>query len=358
MSKKKVIHVGPIDNPTGGISRFIDQANKNSPEYVTTTNHSRYSAESTIETILYPIINFVKLLNFLTIDYDLVHIHTSQSYSFYLSSLYVIISRKIHKKPIVIHCHGSRFDEFVKNSSGLKEKYIIQILQLADRVLVVSNDTGRAIQSISEQEPAIIRHSVELSNYEPVCSSGSLSVLFLSNLLPRKGIKEFCSVIENINKKHEYNYTVDIAGIGECEGLVECLATKEKNVKYHGFVSESKKHELINNSDIYVLPTKAEAGVPIAIVEAMAGKNALVTSDVSGINEILTESNAIFVNPNSTNQIELAISSLLENEDLVYEMGITNRELIKNKYTSEHLMNNLSKIYSPLLGLSKPSVDS
>ena len=93
-----------------------------------------------------------------------------------------------------------------------------------------------------------------------------------------------------------------------------------ENTEYIGVVSGDNKKNLLKWGNIFVLPTfyKME-GQPISILEAMASKNLVVTTNHGGILDIFKDKvNGYLVKKNSIKSIQ----DILKNYILIHEKSI------------------------------------
>ena len=100
----------------------------------------------------------------------------------------------------------------------------------------------------------------------------------------------------------------------------------EGNVIFHGFKSVGKElNEMYRMSDIYIIPSYHE-GFPRAIWEAMANSCPVISTNVGGIPETLTNGkDCILIEPHSNKEIVNAVVLLVNNMEL-------RKSLISNGY--------------------------
>jgi len=82
-----------------------------------------------------------------------------------------------------------------------------------------------------------------------------------------------------------------------------------------------KKRDLLAEGTIFVLPSYAE-GLPIAILEAMAAGNAIVSTSVGSIPEVITEKRGRIVKPGDPDALFAELQSLCDSRLSVSKMGI------------------------------------
>lgn len=257
---------------------------------------------------------------------DIVHIHTSQYISFYRSILYVILAKVVWGSVVIVHIHGSSFDEFMEGSIN---RHIIRFsLKFTDEVIVLSEYWAEHLKQICNPgNITVVSNAVDTKKYNPKFDNGG-SIVYLSGLSKRKGI---LILLEAVSDLPDYmNYHLTIAGKGKLSEKVRSFSDNHSNVKYLGFVTEETKRELLDNGDIFVLPTAAE-GQPIAILEAMAGGNAIVSTPVGAIPEVIADDNGVIINRSAT-ELACVLESLLKNPNSVAQMGRKNVIKAKANY--------------------------
>lgn len=126
-------------------------------------------------------------------------------------------------------------------------------------------------------------------------------ILFMGRLVDRKGvdtlIKAFSEVLKS-NNEHE----LFIAGDGQEAHNLRTLVKKldiDDKVHFLGYVSGSRKFNLLYLADIYALPSinvgdQAE-GLPIAFMEAVSAGCTTVISDATGAHEVAKDGENTFI---------------------------------------------------------------
>ncbi|WP_266080477.1 glycosyltransferase family 4 protein [Haladaptatus caseinilyticus] len=347
---RTVLHIGPSGHPTGGVSRYLGQLSRLPTDRTRHHIHGkgipkRNDFTDYLVAILSIPYQYVSCLA--KSEPDILHVHTSQSRGFLLSAAYVLGFSRYWDVPVVLHAHGSQFARFVERSDGMMKRLQDEVFDTVAYTIAVSEDTADAIsESFPDQNVVVLRHCVEIDDYEPVAErNGEVRFLFLSNLIKRKGVAELAAAVETLSDYFESGRaTLTIAGKGPLSDVVHTLSESYDAVEYRGFVTEDEKRSLINEKDVFVLPTRSEAGVPIAIVEGMAGANAIITTTVSGIPELLDENNGILIPPKDSQSLADAMAAMIEGT-WVEEMGEENHRLVKRRYTTKILAERLDGIY-------------
>mgnify|MGYP000917652242 FL=1 len=130
------------------------------------------------------------------------------------------------------------------------------------------------------EEKKQIRENLKISG-KIVAFYGNLEIVKRADLLP--------FIFSEIIKKVE-NVSFWIVGDGSLRKQIEIECNDNLlNVTFWGRVSAMKVAELMNVSDVLILPSKKE-GYPLVLLEALACGTVCVSNSVGGIPEILSDS--------------------------------------------------------------------
>lgn len=140
-----------------------------------------------------------------------------------------------------------------------------------------------------------------------------------------------------------------IVGEGEARSAVEntvlSLGLKE-NVRVTGFRNDIP--QILSILDIFVLSSFLE-GLGSSILEAMASSLPVVATNVGGIPEIVEDGiNGILVPPRNSESLFQSILYLLKNEEKAKEMGQAGYRLVREKFSIEKMVREISRIYKLL----------
>jgi len=276
---------------------------------------------------------------------DIVHVHTSHKLSFLRASFYILFTKYVWPCPVVVHIHGSSFDQFINTDYRLLAWYQSLVLGASCRVIVLSSYWEDILATrVASSKIRSIPNAIEASEYKPTLDRKEPHIVFISNLVERKGVNEFIEVVQQLERTELPAFEVTIAGKGPLSDEVTAISTELDHVEYRGFVSEEEKQVIFNEGNIFVLPSYAE-GLPIAILEAMAGGNAVISTNVGSIPEVIENENGIIVPPEEISPLRSALEELISDPDRVQKMGKRNREMAKTRYSWESVTNELNEVY-------------
>lgn len=281
---------------------------------------------------------------------DIVHVHTSHQYSFYRAAPYVLYAQYVWDVPVIVHVHGSSFDTFMQTDSRLVAWLQGAVFAASDEILVLSEFWKDAVSVRADPDKIrVLPNAVEPARF-PVTPSrigdeeGTPHIVFLSNLIERKGVCELVETLEELARAHPGQFRASIAGTGPLRDSIEELANAHEEITYLGYVSEERKRSLLAEGSIYVLPTYAE-GLPIAMLEGMAGANAIVSTGVGSIPEVIDENRGILIEPGDVDGLTEALATLITAPERRREMAANNRRAVETDYSWDAVRDELLSIY-------------
>ncbi|MFC6784597.1 glycosyltransferase family 4 protein [Halobaculum halobium] len=335
----------------GGVHRYVERQREELPDGVDTETHDMYSPRDRGGPIW--LLRVALRTAFAAVAFvrrsppDLVHVHTSHHFSFYRAAFYVLFAQYIWDRPTVLHVHGSSFDTFVEDPPALVRALQRVVFDASDAVVVLSpywRDVVVDAGLVPESAVSVVPNAVEPEYYDPEYDADPPRIVFVSNLIERKGVAELVEALASVLDRADGTVAVDIAGDGPLRDRVEALADARESVTYHGYVSEERKRDLLNRGTVYTLPTYAE-GLPIAVLEAMAGGNAVVSTDVGSIPEVIDDDRGRLVTPGDADALADALTALVSDPDRAASMGQRNRRAVVERYSWDGAVASILDVY-------------
>jgi len=120
-------------------------------------------------------------------------------------------------------------------------------------------------------------------------------------------------------------------------------------VDYLGVIETDTVSKLINQSRIFIYPSREEP-FGLSIIEAMACEVPVVSTNVYGPNEIITDGiDGLTVNPDDVNALTKAVRTLLDDEQLRMQIGVQGRKMVEERFDINIHLASLVSIYEDLL---------
>lgn len=282
---------------------------------------------------------------------DLIHIHSSFGGSFYRKLPFVYMAN-IFKIPIINHIHGSEISNLYVNAGKLKKKIVEDCFNRCKYLIVLSQEWEERIEVVKTVTPKMVieNYSVIHKEYLKKKNNDIKKILFLGFITELKGCFDMPDIAEKIISKYK-NVKFILAGSGEIEKLKDELENKniEEYFYFTGWVKSKEKEKLLENSDIFFLPSYTEA-MPMSILEAMGYGLPIIASNVGGIPQLVKDGvNGFMAKPGDTDIFSKKILFLLENEKLCNQMGKESMKIADDNYSLERHIEKICSLYRKVL---------
>lgn len=251
---------------------------------------------------------------------------------------------------------------FTDNRKSFLQKIIFLIINFTSRnkrnnFIFQNNDDLRFFKKnniISSKSLCfIIKGSgVDLRLYKetPPPLKSKLKILYPSRLLWDKGVKELHEATLILKEQYFNKITFIIAGMIDKENnssVPEEFILKWQDGEYVKFIGF--KENIIDfyiSSDIVVLPSYRE-GLPKALIEAAAIGRPIITTNAIGCKDCVDENyNGFKVPIGSGIRLAEAIGKLIENRNLIVEMGKNSRKKAESEFNINDVIEKHLLIYS------------
>ena len=277
----------------------------------------------------------------------------------------ILASKISNAKPQVIGVlHG-----IVGGKVGLGRKIINLILyRYLTYIVSVSingiSDIIRMNWGIKKEKVVAIQNGID---FEPIINAtiqdkgkvfgSEFSNKFLFGAVGRlthvKNHQRLLSAFKILSKRHA-NIRLVIVGKGPIAADLGRFVEQHQMqdlVCFTGFRQEIPT--LLKSLDVYVMPSLRE-GLPLALLEAMAAGLPIITSNTSGMKEVIGDCDCgELVNPEDVNSIVLAMEKMLSQPtDSLVDMGQRARERALNKFSSARMVSDYEALYSQILGVN------
>lgn len=352
----KVLMVGSNTNVKGGMTTVVQSFLQHRfSQGIELSFISTHSEKGAIFNIAFFGISLIRIiLHFIVEKPQIIHMHMSERGSFIRKYIIFRLS-KVFGIKVLVHTHGAEFKEFYEASKPAMKKRILNLLKNADRVIVLGKNWEKILKEIEpETDTAILMNSIPIPQFQKPPKSGSdFNILFLAVLNERKGILDLIHasipVIQQATKNGKM-ITFHIGGDGKLKEaameLVKSLSIKS-SYRFHGWVDDSQKLKLLQQADLFVLPSYNE-GLPMSILEALSYENPVISTKVGSIEEAVFEGdNGYLITPGDIGTLSEKMNNIICNDDLK-RMGKKSRELAETKFNDKIYFQKVEKLYLAL----------
>jgi glycosyltransferase involved in cell wall biosynthesis len=351
----KVVTIGSqYVNHRGGIGSVIETYSK----YFSVFNYVCSYGISENKFLI--VFNFLKSLIELSIllikdkKIEIIHIHGAAKGSFFRKFIVFFLTKYLFGKKIIFHCHGSEMVSFYLSSPKVIKTIMFEFFNRVDTIICLSNSWSFFFEeNFTPKKIIILENIVEETIIKPIKDYQNdkiIHFLFMGAIGNRKGIFDLLDVIAEHKQDLFGKMKLTIGGNGEIKRLKEFLEYNKLSelVIYKGWVSGELKKKLFQESDVYILPSYNE-GLPISILEAMTYGLPVISTNVGGIPEVITNYfNGCIFNPGDKKAIYDALRLFIDAPNLCGEYGANTVDIVK-PYYAKNVIPKLESIYTYLL---------
>jgi glycosyltransferase involved in cell wall biosynthesis len=144
--------------------------------------------------------------------------------------------------------------------------------------------------------------------------------------------------------------TLVLIGDGSERSALEQLAGRvgvADRVHWLGWSDDARRH--LETFDVFAFPSRFE-GFPLAVLEALLARRAVVASDVGSTAEAVRDGETgLLVPPEDSAALASAIRKLLAEAELRQRLGEQGRQLVLDRFTAGHMTRRFASLYEELL---------
>lgn len=296
-----------------------------------------------------------------------ITIGTSRA-GFFRDALMIWPSWMLRKK-VILHLKGGGFRDFYDHNPGWLKWLIKHTFSKASVLIVLGDLLREQFYFVPEVEKKlrVVPNGLPKGLVSSECSpkkinaQDDLSILYLSNMVPSKGYLDVLKACHILHTKRKMpiqgNFCgafVQVAANGNQSGdysedhfidKIDKYDLKEV-VRYHGTVTGSKKRNILQNADIFVLPTYYPwEGQPISIIEALAFGIPVISTEYRGIPEqVIDGYNGFLVSACAPIEIADAVERMWVDPNLYHELSLHAIEHFQKNFTQDEHLNRLISV--------------
>jgi glycosyltransferase involved in cell wall biosynthesis len=292
-----------------------------------------------------------------TEEIDLIHIHMSERGSAFRQGITTLVG-SLFGTPVIMHAHGPEFHLFYGQLPAWIQQMLGWVYRHCDHFIVLS-DSWKTFYTqslkLKTERVTVLPNAVKIPPQPvPHRSHGPVHLVFFGRIGQRKGAFDLVKAFAALPTERQCQAKITMAGDGEVEQLRQLIKNLnlEKAISVLGWVSSEQRDQILEQADVFVLPSYNEA-LPMALLEAMGWGLPVITTPVGGIPELINaqtgaQQNGLLVEPGAIGQLTAAIDLLIRDRALRVALGGAARATVL-PFDVERYCDALSHIYCAVL---------
>ncbi len=284
------------------------------------------------------------------------HIHSHFCHGATTIALFV---SQLTNIPFSFTAHAKDIYQNAQNPGDL----LIKKIQAASFVATCTGANKHYLDQLAEPEKIkLIYHGLDVAFFKP------------DQTTPEKEIQEILSVGRFVEKKG-FHYLIEACSLLKNRGLsFHCRIIGEKDdaftyletlvdklelrdvVSLEGPKAHQELKQIYQQSDIFALPCQIvddgdRDGIPNVLVEAMASGLGVISTNISGIPELIKhQHNGLLIEEKSSAELANALEQLLTNKNLSAQFAENARKTVLREFDSEHTTQHLRRLFDECIG--------
>jgi glycosyltransferase involved in cell wall biosynthesis len=286
----------------------------------------------------------------------LVHINTSLNARALPRDVMLLFVAWLTRCPVIWQVHGGRSILELAQTQPKAVPLLRLLLSVPRRVIVVSRqDEQGYAKVVAASRLRRISNAVHVPEQrERTAPDSALRVTYMGRLVAGKGVLDLLDAMRIIVHEHaEVPIYLQLAGVGPLEAqLTAAIAVHglADRVQVLGLVEGAAKHRLLQQTDVFVLPTCLPERLPYALLESMAAGIPAVACAVGGVTEVVQDGlTGLLIAPHRPDLLASAIIELARDRQLLQQMSRAARERICVAHDLAHMAARFSALYEEVL---------
>lgn len=252
------------------------------------------------QTPIHAYFTILKKLIFSGRRYKHLSLHGTANEFFFLAPILVFFGKSIFNRTVSLRKFAGNFDNLFEVAGVVKKWLSIYALKKSDVVFFETHYLVKFFKKYNGATfwfPNVRRESFYCAN-----ECFSRKFVFIGQVRGTKGINELLTVFPKLKD----GTILDIYGPIYRE--YDEKNFNKSNIKYKGLINAPDVPEILSRYNVLVLPTyhKGE-GYPGIIIEAYSVGIPVIATNLRGIQEIVSESSGVLIEPKSPDQLLAAI---------------------------------------------------
>lgn len=269
------------------------------------------------------------------------------------AGLFALYLKRKFKIPFIITEHSTRYLNIRKDGHGFFERKIIkQVTKKASKICPVSGDLKKAMINAGfkgkyEVIPNVV--NTDYFKYVEKKQSNFTKILHISSLKAiHKNWEGILNVIKDLSIKRD-DFSLTIVSDGYLKPVKEYAKKLDIDSRFLEIIGEKSTPEIaeiMQEFDVFLLFSNFE-NLPCVISEALVSGMPVISSDVGGINEMITKKSGVLVKAKDETQLLIELERFFENKHQYNNKDIAKEA--EQKYSYQSVANSYVNIYKEIL---------
>lgn len=272
---------------------------------------------------------------------DLIIVH---GYSTHIWTKLALTYAKIPIKLIHVEHNTEKYTPFRRYLTRKLDKY-------TDKYICVSKGVANHLikQGIDKSKVEVIYNGIDIQSFDlPKEKHDIFTVGMVARFSKQKDQMTLIKAIEYLIKEKNEKINLLLMGIGKTRKKCEKYIS-EHNLDNNIKIIEGNFKDLIVKTDLFVLATHYE-GFGLVLCEAIAAKTPVISTDVSGANEVvLNNKTGLLVEDNNVLDLTNNILKMKNNKELRESLSKEAYDFINKNFSLELMYRNYEKVLNNVL---------
>lgn len=328
-------------------------------------------AQSLITKLLNYIVFVFKFILLAISSQRVVYFPAARTLPGYIRNAFIILVSKVFDHKLVIHFHCGEYNKFVTSYGKLFVSFSQWLFRMIDVYIILGESLYKNYDLIldSSKDLYVIPNGIEVASSKNriLFKNNSITLLFLSNLIESKGYLDVLNAVDILVNEYKLtNVKCNFCGIfmkSSDDSYFTNVDDAKKyffefinnhnlnnNVYYLGLVDGEEKSKLLEESDIFILPTNyATEAQPLSILEALSNGNIVISCAHRAIPDmVINDFNGILVPYNSHSAIAESVVRIINDVQLQNKLSKNSIAYVSEKYSMNKFEMNIINLFKNL----------
>jgi len=350
----KLLHISanmypPLYGPHHHTKNIWKELSKDFDEYHilarSETNRYSYSKEGNMHLHLVPKITQKSKIFFFT-SFWMFYIIKKYKITHLLSQCPIVggyaatLASKTFKIPLMVEVHDEVY--FTQMENNLLIRFFAKNgFEKSTKIRSLGNLMTQNIKKYISNPKKIVeiptRVNLKLFKYkkENFDIKNTIKIVSVGRFHPDKGYDKLIKAIALLKKELHFDINLTLIGGGNLKNEYLKIAKEfnfEDNLILYDWLSQEEFQQYVINSDIYVQSSILE-GLPRSVLEAMAMRMPIITTDVGVIRDVIkNEFNGLVIQKDNIEEIKKSIMNLIQDKEKRERIAYNAYKTIKDKY--------------------------